>query len=759
MDAQQLRRRKGQTLAEFALTLPILLILLFGIIEFGRIFQAWVTLQNAARTAARFASTGQPFVGNDTGGYDVNSLVPCTTNDDRGTRTTITVGSGPTASTIQVYENGVEHLFATYYDGENCTPGSPSSSGQALTHYYRRTDMIRMLLIYREARRGAAGLALEPDPYDPITAQHIEDFLYDQFERPLPRSNQRQWFNVVLCSTDRKMFAGPDQNGASTRNNRDVEGRYEFVLTGRPGAPMCILNEVRNEPAAAGGLVNAGRSWMDPGGAGESINIVVQFNHPLITPLGLADYIPLQAQRVAINESFRASNAVNVLQGGAAPIIVYPTPTSTATFTPTVPPTATFTPPATNTPAPTATETPNPVFSCAAISVGDPTFFQNRVYMNIRNNNVQDTYVTRVVFNWRGVTDYPGMYMRWMTLNNEVFWLGNDTSAPTDTGTDPGFDAGSSRFVAGGNATTVWEGIFGNGPGVLSDYLTLSDFAGTMVFFANPSGGPECSQPLNVPQPTVTPTRNPSNPLPTATGTPDCASNLLRLEFVSWESFGVVKLQVVNNRTVVAPFTNFSINWQNIVTRANLAPGVLTLSKVTVGGNSPADPLTYTVWDAPAGQDAASPTVGRSEGTWRGNYNFQPRSVTPIYLDFEGTSSNLQAAFGAQLPDFNGTWFEIGCGNNNPGGGSGGSGGGGGSSGQILLNGGTFPTVAPTFTRGPTNTPRPTFTPSRTPTRGPATMTFTPRPTVPTSTPRPTNTPLPPPTSTPPPNDDDRGGN
>ncbi len=52
------RRRTGQTLAEFAITLPILLILLFGIIEFGRIFQAWVTLQNAARAAARYASTG-----------------------------------------------------------------------------------------------------------------------------------------------------------------------------------------------------------------------------------------------------------------------------------------------------------------------------------------------------------------------------------------------------------------------------------------------------------------------------------------------------------------------------------------------------------------------------------------------------------------------------------------------------------------------------------------------------------------------------
>ena len=51
--------RRGQTLVEFALTLPILLLLLFGVIEFGRIFQAWVTLQNAARAAARYAVTGQ----------------------------------------------------------------------------------------------------------------------------------------------------------------------------------------------------------------------------------------------------------------------------------------------------------------------------------------------------------------------------------------------------------------------------------------------------------------------------------------------------------------------------------------------------------------------------------------------------------------------------------------------------------------------------------------------------------------------------
>src|SRR3982750_3940122 len=87
------RRRTGQTLAEFAITLPILLLLLFGIIEFGRIFQAWVTLQNAARAAARYATTGVY----DTDRYTMNlnafdptdnswagdpdSIVPCMKNE------------------------------------------------------------------------------------------------------------------------------------------------------------------------------------------------------------------------------------------------------------------------------------------------------------------------------------------------------------------------------------------------------------------------------------------------------------------------------------------------------------------------------------------------------------------------------------------------------------------------------------------------------------------------------------------------------
>jgi hypothetical protein len=52
-------REKGQTLVEFALILPILLLVIFVIIESGRIFQAYITVQHAAREGARYAITGR----------------------------------------------------------------------------------------------------------------------------------------------------------------------------------------------------------------------------------------------------------------------------------------------------------------------------------------------------------------------------------------------------------------------------------------------------------------------------------------------------------------------------------------------------------------------------------------------------------------------------------------------------------------------------------------------------------------------------
>ncbi|MGO4886404.1 TadE/TadG family type IV pilus assembly protein [Anaerobacillus sp. MEB173] len=53
-----IRSQKGQATVELALSLTILLFLLFGIIDFGRIFHSYLTLEHAGREAARVASVG-----------------------------------------------------------------------------------------------------------------------------------------------------------------------------------------------------------------------------------------------------------------------------------------------------------------------------------------------------------------------------------------------------------------------------------------------------------------------------------------------------------------------------------------------------------------------------------------------------------------------------------------------------------------------------------------------------------------------------
>jgi len=58
-----LRRRRrvlaeGSALTEFALVIPLFLLLVFGVCDFGRLFFVETTLENAVRQAGRYAITG-----------------------------------------------------------------------------------------------------------------------------------------------------------------------------------------------------------------------------------------------------------------------------------------------------------------------------------------------------------------------------------------------------------------------------------------------------------------------------------------------------------------------------------------------------------------------------------------------------------------------------------------------------------------------------------------------------------------------------
>lgn len=884
------QRRKGQTMAEFAITLPILLILVFGVIEFGRVFQAWVTLQNAARAAARYASTGRfneaKYPINENRESDPDSIVNCVLNANmRGTPVTLSVNG----ETVSIYQGGEESLFATWYDGEDCEPNR-------IDHQDMRKDIARILSIMDEARRGAAGLALGPDPLENVnTESEVRDFLYSQWDRPLPGGDQfnfhagwdqPSYFDVMICSSR------APRNKASGQYYRNVGTRFYSALdsgdfdelqiySGGPDlkndgrAPVCLLNEA--VPPDGGALQNAGTPWLDAGGPGDAVTVVITFNHPLITPLGLAPYIPLQARRAAVNEAFRAAEATGALQGGAPltaqialpplailkinnpglqqpgnrlevqptdldgygtyPVLLdgsasrdddgpngkpvlyiyeldladgntlelarlpYPTgevpnpsqpitgkpegrfhfapgtytvtltvvdnhgqeSTTSITFTVALPPPPV---PPTETPVPTDTPTGIPPFTCDRLTAGQLSFFNNRVWIQITNSNFKPTVMTRANFVWRKIGAFPNMYVAGMSLDGVLHWRGQDFEPPTDTNADvptpPEVFLQSDRTVPGED-TVTWEAVFANGPAPIQDianntyWMTQHDFSGTTFTFDNPEGGPPCVIPLTLATPTPSPTINPGAASPTATWTPDCAGTDITIRFSNFDTFGVVRLLVTNQRTVPANFTDFRINW------VKRTAGPQVLERVVAGGSSAADLTNGTlIWQGGAGQDANPPTIAGTtaasqtgrEGTWLTNYSFPPQSTTSLWIKFGVTNSTPDTAFGMAPSDLNGSWFQIGCGTPPPAGTPGGPGNWYGGDGRITIFQENTP--VPTNTPGPTNTPRPTFTPSRTFTPGPPTNTPLPPTITPTRTPSRTPAPSPTPTEQPPggPSDD-----
>ena len=84
-------RRDGQSIAEFALVLPFLMLLLLVVIDFGRAYLGWVELSNAARVAANYA--GQ----NPTASFGTGSTyATLTTNDAAGSNCPLVSVPAPT---------------------------------------------------------------------------------------------------------------------------------------------------------------------------------------------------------------------------------------------------------------------------------------------------------------------------------------------------------------------------------------------------------------------------------------------------------------------------------------------------------------------------------------------------------------------------------------------------------------------------------------------------------------------------------------
>jgi len=56
MGSKHSKPKRGQSAVEFAIILPLLMLILFGVLDLGRVFFAAITIANAARAGARYAA-------------------------------------------------------------------------------------------------------------------------------------------------------------------------------------------------------------------------------------------------------------------------------------------------------------------------------------------------------------------------------------------------------------------------------------------------------------------------------------------------------------------------------------------------------------------------------------------------------------------------------------------------------------------------------------------------------------------------------
>ena len=105
-----IKRERGQSLVEFAISLLILLYLLSGAVEFGILFFQFVQLRDAAQEGALYGSMNPPTNASDT--TKINAIV------------TRAKHSSPTKSPIDLINDTNVQITVTVTDNKYCEGGS-----------------------------------------------------------------------------------------------------------------------------------------------------------------------------------------------------------------------------------------------------------------------------------------------------------------------------------------------------------------------------------------------------------------------------------------------------------------------------------------------------------------------------------------------------------------------------------------------------------------------------------------------------------
>ncbi|MCK4488994.1 MAG: pilus assembly protein [Anaerolineales bacterium] len=157
-------------MVEFVIALPILLFVIFGIIEFARLTFAWMAVQNSARFGIRYAVTGE------------FNEVYC-------------VSAGNYL--------GADHVNADVFNGDpqDCLIPDDYTGTDANDKERELIDLARLYSIQDATSGGGAGLWL-----DPAASGDYSQYLSLHDEAQVGQVDQKGFFHVTVCSNRENQF-------------------------------------------------------------------------------------------------------------------------------------------------------------------------------------------------------------------------------------------------------------------------------------------------------------------------------------------------------------------------------------------------------------------------------------------------------------------------------------------------------------------------------------------------------------------------
>ena len=263
-------KSRGQAMVEFVIALPILLFIIFGIIEFARMVFAWMAVQNAARFGIRYAVTGEF---NEVYCIEAGNLL------------------------------GGAHVAADTDGGDpqDCKIPDTYTNADKSDKERDLIDMARLFSIQDAAIGGGTGLWLRPNVsgnYEQYLGLHNEAFI------GLP--GETGFYHITICSNrdgqyvmDYGNFAIPlctdaiagqlmdDAGGPGDRVKVHVEHRHPLFLPILTNIwPSVTLNSERD------GIVEKFRTSRSLGVSGPILSAPTWTQTPTITPSPTITYTP-----------------------------------------------------------------------------------------------------------------------------------------------------------------------------------------------------------------------------------------------------------------------------------------------------------------------------------------------------------------------------------------------------------------------------------------------------------------------------------